>query len=217
MRRWRRRAAWLGGAVAFVGLWLLASPSNATIAEQRARLPPAAECAGENVAGIWRSHQFVPRFSEWGIFTLTIRRVEGNPTQLTGRILSRGWDGGPNDAEPPPCSQQQGWDWTVEMDGRGSIQNETHIRFGGVGQWRLVNARCGRGPYGYNLDQFEGDIDPSILEFQSVNNDGGRYVNVPTVFRRISCAPTEYAESPSVQPRPPAFYPDLPGGWGCSR
>ena len=207
----RRRTGWGLAALTLVGLWLFApGRGNATIAEQRARLPPAAECEGETVEGIWRSHQFVPRYQEWGIFTLTIRRVEGNPNQLTGRILSRGWNGGPNDAEPPPCASQRGWDWTVRMDGRGSV-NGNNIRFGGVGQWQLVDSPCGRGPMGYNLDQFSGTIDPAILEFQTVNNDGGRYVNVPTVFRRVSCLPSESAESPSVNARPPEFYPEQRG------
>ncbi|MGE0788684.1 MAG: hypothetical protein AB7S26_23635 [Sandaracinaceae bacterium] len=212
--RTRRRAVYVTAFACLLALWFFPSRAPATIAEQRARLPPAAECAGENVAGIWRSHQFVPTYQEWGIFTLTIRRVPGHPEQLVGRILSRGWDGGPDDAEPPPCERQNGWDWTVEMDGRGTIQNDVEIHFGGVGQWRLIDARCGRGPAGYNLDQFRGTIDPAILEFQSVNNDGGRYINVPTVFRRIACLPSEYAESPTVRPTPPAFYPDLPGGCG---
>ena len=33
------------------------------------------------------------------------------------------------------------------------------------------------GPWGYNLDNFSGEIDPEIQEFQSLNNDGGRDVD----------------------------------------
>jgi hypothetical protein len=39
----------------------------------------------------------------------------------------------------------------------------------------------------YHPDHFTGTIDPQREEFQSVNNDGGRAVNDPMVFRRIGC------------------------------
>jgi hypothetical protein len=42
-------------------------------------------------------------------------------------------------------------------------------------------------PILYRPDHFTGTIDPAIQEFQSVNNDGGRAVNDPMVFRRIAC------------------------------
>jgi hypothetical protein len=60
--------------------------------------------------------------------------------------------------------------------------------------------------FGYNLDRFSGVIDHEIEEFQSVNNDGGRYVNVPTVFRRVSCDDTKDIK-PRVSVEPPPFYP----------
>jgi len=100
------------------------------------------------------------------------------------------------------------------MDARGTVTNGTHIQFGGVGSWRLDQVHCRSGPFGYNLDNFTGDIDPAILEFQSVNNDGGRAVNVPNVFRRVRCPPRETARAPRVNPVAPAFYPDLERGCG---
>lgn len=211
-RGWRRAA--LAAGVAAVGaLFLVPSRAPATIAEQRARLPPAAECDDEIVAGIWRSHAYNAQFGDWVVFTLTIRRVPGHPEQLVGTISNHSWIGGPQDQEPIPCDRQPGWEWVVSMDARGRVENGTRIFFGGVGQWRLDETRCRRGPWGYNLDNFTGVIDPTILEFQSVNNDGGRAVNEPAVFRRIRCPPPESVEAPSVNPRPPAFYPEL--GRGC--
>lgn len=199
---------------ALVALWFVPSAAPATIAEQRARLPPAAECGDEIVAGIWRSHAHNQRYGDWQVFTLTIRRVPGHPEQLVGTISNHSWTGGPGDQEPPPCSQQTGWEWIVSMDARGHVDNGTNIFFGGVGAWRLDETRCRRGPWGYNLDNFSGVIDPTILEFQSVNNDGGRAVNEPAVFRRIRCPPQESVEAPSVNTRPPAFYPDRRSGCG---
>ena len=190
------------------------SRAPATIAEQRARLPPAAECDDELVAGIWRSHNFNRQFGDWSVFTLTIRRVPDQPDQLVGTITNHNWDGGAEHEEPPPCGQQNGNEWVVSMDARGHVRDQTHIFFGAIGQWRLDRAVCRSGPWGYNLDNFTGVIDPSILEFQSVNNDGGRSVNEPTVFRRIRCPPVQSAEAPTVNTRPPAFYPELRRGCG---
>ena len=212
--RWRRRGAWVAGVGVFAALWLYPSRAPATIAEQRARLPPAAECDDEIVAGIWRSHKYNERFGDWSVFTLTIRRVADHPDQLVGTITNHNWDGGAADVEPPPCERQSGDDWFVSMDARGTVRNGTEIFFGAIGEWRLDRVACRRGPWGYNLDNFTGVIDPSILEFQSVNNDGGRSVNEPTVFRRIRCPPAQAAEAPSVNPVPPAFYPELGGGCG---
>ena len=212
----RRRAVALVAAVLFVALWLWPSPAPATIAEQRARLPPAAECEGEIVAGVWRSHKYYPQFGDWSIFTLFIQRHPDNPEQLVGRITNRNWTGGAADEEPPACEQQFGSDWLVSMDGRGVVRDGNRLTFGGVGRWRLDQVYCRRGPGGYNLDQFSGVIDANIMEFQSVNNDGGRERNEPMVFRRIRCPPQRSAESPTTNDRPPSFYPERMGGCGRS-
>jgi hypothetical protein len=212
-RAWRR-IAWSAAAFCFAAAWLLPNRSRGTIEEQRARLPPAAECEDEIVAGVWRSHTYSPQYQDWTVFTLTIRRVPGAPSQLQGTITNHHWDGNPQDEETPPCSQQIGREWFVSMDARGWVDERNQIYFGGIGQWRLDQVTCRGGPGGYNLDNFTGVIDPAILEFQAVNNDGGRAVDEPAVFRRIRCPPAESAESPSVNPVPPAFYPEL--GRGCS-
>ncbi len=191
---------------------LPARRGNATIEEQRARLPPPAHCE-DPVAGIWKSHAFHPAFDAWYIFTLTIRhKAGGQPGELEGSIQAHAWRGAPQDQEPPQCSM--GLDhWTIQMTAVGSHQPDGHIMFGGT-SWRPENVYCGRGPGPgeYNLDQFSGVIDPAIQEFQSVNNDGGAAVNEPTVFRRISCG--ESPQSANIQPVAPPFYPQR-GGCGC--
>ncbi|UJR84442.1 hypothetical protein [Sandaracinus amylolyticus] len=212
-RRARRRISLVVAATCFASAWLVPSLGHGTIEEQRARLPPAAECDDEYVAGVWRSHTYSEVYRDWTVFTLTMRRVPGQPGQLVGTIQNHQWSGTPQDEEPPPCSRG-GYDWIVSMDARGSVGPDNRVFFGGVGMWRLDEVRCQGGPGGYNLDNFTGVIDPSILEFQSVNNDGGRAVDEPAVFRRIRCPPVESAQSPSVNPRPPAFYPEMRGcGW----
>ncbi|MGF1466244.1 MAG: hypothetical protein ACFCGT_08930 [Sandaracinaceae bacterium] len=207
-----RRWALVTALACVVGVWWVPRPAPATVAEQRARLPPAAECGGERVAGIWRAHKFNPDYEDWVVFDLHIARDRDDRSRLSGIIRNHSWTGGPAQEEPPPCAENPGWEWVVSMDARGTVSDDLEIFFGGVGEWRLDELRCRRGPWGYNLDNLSGTIDPAILEFQSVNNDGGRSVNEPMVFRRIRCPPEEHAQAPSVNPRAPAFYPDTGGG-----
>ena len=174
-------------------------------------MPPPATC-DDPVVGIWKSHKYSPRYGDWTIFTLEIRRGEQEGT-LVGLIRNHHWDGTPTEEEPGPCvaGKQR---WVVSMDARGTVDETGNIAFGGIGQWRLDEVLCSRGPWGYNLDNFSGTIDPEIQEFQSVNNDGGRAVNEPTVFRRIQCFQADERPSPEVVSTPPPFYPRITGG--CS-
>ncbi len=95
------------------------------------------------------------------------------------------------------------------MPAEGHV-NGNEIFFGGT-SWRNDRTFCGSPTTGYYPDRFSGTIDPAILEFQSVNNDGGPMVNYPTVFRRIRCSDTP--QSPHVVSEPPPFYPNT--GCGC--
>ena len=199
--------------MAATGLWLLPVRAPATIAEQRARLPPAAECGDEVVEGVWRAHQYWAFQRSWYVFTLYIRRVPGSAGELTGRITSQSWMGTRSDEEPPSCAQQPS-QRTVSFEARGRVADGGQIQFGGVGQWRVAANPCNSRMGGYNLDNFSGLIEPERLEFQSVNNDGGEAVNIPTVFRRVRCPPEVSADAPSVNPIPPAFYPDSRAGCG---
>lgn len=214
----RRRMARVAASLAFALAWLVfPSIGHGTIEEQRARLPPAAECDDEIVAGIWRAHRYSEEYGDWQIFTLTIRRMPDEPNRLVGTITNHDWLGTADQEEPPECTNHSGWDWIVSMDGVGEVTGENSIYFRGVGRWRLDQVICHSGPAGYNLDNFSGVIDPSILEFQSENNDGGRDVHQPYVFRRIRCLPPEAAHSPETQSRPPSFYPRRFGGCNIAR
>ena len=206
------------GVLALASLALPRTAPAGTIAEQRARLPPPAQCDDDLVQGIWKSHDYRADYGDWVVFTLEVRRVDGTD-ELTGRIEQQSWDGNATQSEPGPC--EGGLHRIVEMDAVGSIV-DGQISFKGVGQWRLVQHFCGPTGVGYNLDHFTGTLDTELLEFQSINNDGGRSVNEPTLFRRIGCLPEDETADdeprrPKVRVSPPSFYPprDEHGGGGC--
>jgi len=209
----RPRRIMLGLAVTLLALLaMLAHPAvaPATIAEQRARLPPPADCP-DPVIGTWKSHAYYPGHGQWYIFTLTVQRVADNDRRLEGQVHSHYWTGGPGDEEPPPCGPG-GYHQTVIMPASGTAVG-FDIEFGGD-SWRSEQSLCGSPSRSYYPDRFRGTIDPAIDEFQSVNNDGGPMVNYPTVFRRVSCL-EDGDQSPGIEVvPPPAFYPDT-SGCGC--
>jgi hypothetical protein len=196
------------------GLVPLRAP--ATVQEQRARLPPPAEC-DDPVAGIWKSHSYDESYYDWTIFTLDIHRKEGSPTELEGTISNHSWLGPPEQSQPGVCEGLTRY--KVSMDAAGTVVDNA-IVFTGHGQWRLDGVLCGEFNGLYNLDSFSGTIDPDILEFQSVNNDGGRAVNYPVVFRRVACHAGELTgeDEARIAVAPPPFYPpedEAGGGCGC--
>jgi hypothetical protein len=180
----------------------LAFPTSAsgTVEEQRARLPPPAECS-DAVEGVWMSLSFSR--GEWYDFTLTIRRTAPESDQLRGDIIAHYWGGTDQDVKPPPCGND-GLELVVKMPAKGKLDPEGRVEFGGT-SWTLDRVVCGR-PTGYNPDQFAGRIDPAIQEFQSLNNDGGRFVNEPTVFRRVKCLDAPRKQPPAAV-KPPAYAP----------
>ncbi|MFO7565267.1 MAG: hypothetical protein R6X02_21675 [Enhygromyxa sp.] len=185
------------------GLSLYPGRAPATIAEQRARLPPPAACK-DPVSGVWQSHSWNPMYEEWGRFTLTIRRVEGSETELEGEMLNESWYGPETEVTRGPCVGRL--QYLVSMKAAGSYHNGT-VEFHGL-EWKMEEALCAVDwTFGYNLDRFSGTIDHDIQEFQSVNNDGGRYIDVPTVFRRVSCDDRQDDPGPRVTVAPPPFYP----------
>jgi hypothetical protein len=202
-RTWTQSRLGLLALGAFVVLSGLPRRAPAgTVAEQRARLPPPAQCE-DPVEGIWRSHDFRDWRRQWTIFTLEIHRVDGTD-DLRGTIRNESWRGDAEQSEPGPCVGELRYD--VSMDAVGRVEHG-QIAFGGVGQWRLDAVLCGDFNGGYNLDNFTGPLDAELLEFQSVNNDGGVSVNEPTVFRRVKCLEGPKLEDPKVVVRPPSFYP----------
>lgn len=201
-----RRAAW-SLAVAVLALPVVVP---ATIEEQRARLPPPASC-DDPVMGVWRSHRYNPRWGDWMIFTLSVRHEVGSLQTLTGTIEAQSWTGSPTDSMPGPCTPGM-QHWIVDMTARGTFDAATHrIEFWGT-SYRIRQTICL--PWArYNLDHFSGEIDHGIQEFQSINNDGGRSINEPVVFRRVSCLEPTGPEHPVVAP--PPYMPRLHRG--CAR
>ncbi len=215
--RTQRQARIGAGALVVFALWTMVprSAPAGTVAEQRARLPPPAQCS-DPIVGIWKSHDYRGHRAIWEVFTLDIRRVEPGGTALTGTIRNQFWDGGPDDKEPGIC---KGIDHAiVSMDAKGSIDGDT-IRFRGVGQWRLDERLCGS-DFDYVLDEFTGAMELERQEFQTVANDGVVAINEPTVFRRIGCLDSDDPTAkrrPSVVVTPPSFYPPErdPPAAGC--
>lgn len=180
-----------------------------TVADQRARLPPPARCL-DPVEGIWKSHIYLPQWNEWTEFFLEIYHVDGSETELTGSMINHAWYGPPEAEEPPPCTGEL--HYRVREEARG-VYEDGEIRFFGI-NWELEEVLCGSAAYFlYNLDNFGGTIDPEIQEFQSLVNDGGRWVNVPMVFRRISCFAPE--EGPRDEVASPAYTPTRSEQRGC--
>jgi hypothetical protein len=196
-------------ALAF-GLSLVPERGDATIAEQRARLPPPADCQ-DPVAGVWQSHQFNEMYQEWSRFTLTIRRKADDATGLEGEMLNESWYGPNTETVRGPCVGRL--QYLVSLEATGTYV-DGRIDFWGT-TWKMEEALCGvDGSFGYNLDRFSGQIDPELQEFLSIANDGGRYINVPTVFRRISCN-DEVETIPRISVAPPPFYPEEETKQGC--
>ena len=191
-------------------LSLIPGQAPATIAEQRARLPPPAECR-DPVTGVWQSHSFNTMYQEWGRFTLTVRRVEGDDTRLEGEIVNESWYGPDTETNRGPCLGRL--QYIVSMNATGTYIGDA-VEFHGL-DWKMDDALCAVDwGFGYNLDRFSGVIDHEIQEFQSTNNDGGRYIDVPTVFRRVSCddAPDD---TPRISVAPPPFVPPKEERSGC--
>lgn len=199
--------------VAFVvASWLPGLGRASTVAEQRARLPPPADCR-DPVAGVWKSHSYDKLYRDWTIFTLEIKRDAPGQDSFAGTITNHSWRAEPHESSPPPCRGELRY--VISMDGKGEVRDK-RIDFYGVGTWRLDELPCGSFNMGYNLDHFSGEIDPERMEFQSVNNDGGRAINDPVVFRRVRCLDGDELEvEPRVAVAPPPYTPPDEQEAGC--
>lgn len=203
--RWARSCV---GSIALAGFvvatWLPRPGQASTVAEQRARLPPPADCK-DPVAGIWKSHSYDQRHRDWTVFTLEIKRVAPDEDEFEGTITNDSWEAEPHESAPPKCRGELRY--IISMPAKGHVR-DGEINFYGVDTWTLEDVPCGTWNMGYNLDHFSGTIDPDLVEFQSVNNDGGRSVNDPVVFRRIHCNDgEELDEEPRIAVAPPPFEP----------
>ena len=141
---------------------------------------PAVACK-DPVAGTWLTQIYDENYREWYVFTLHIGRA-GNG-RLAGRIDSHWWVG---DSEavraPASCGDDGAQHFEVGMTAEGTFVGD-ELRFGGTSH-RVERRHCG-GDFGYNLDQFSGKFDGS--HFFAVNNDGGKAIDQPAPFRRVSC------------------------------
>lgn len=211
--RSRRRALLVIPTLAVCALMFWPHEGHATVEEQRARLPPPAECS-DIVEGVWRSHQFHPGQQIWYVFTLEIHRAEPGSSQLKGEILSYYWEGSVKDEQAPPCRPGR-LQVKVKMPGAGTIDEKGKISFNG-GPWTRAPGPCdAQAPFfSYNPDSFEGVIDRDRQEFQTLQNDGHDFVNVTTVFRRIKCLDPA---RPRIDVTPPPLMPPTRSSKGCSK
>jgi hypothetical protein len=195
---------------------LIVRPADApaTVADQRARLPPPAEC-DDPITGTWRGLTWYPNHREWFEFTLEIQRAPDGAGALTGSILAHFWDGVPEVSEPGACTGP-GNRVVVRQPAIGTFDGK-RVTFRGT-SWEVERAVCGKWSGDYAVEQFLGTLEPERQEFQSVNDwSEGDDDEEPTVFRRIRCA-----DAPSdglVEPRPasrgvapPPFQPRVKSG-----
>jgi hypothetical protein len=210
----------VGAVAAVVATGVLAPRSTgATVEEQRARLPPPATCP-DKVEGTWLALNYDRPYNEWYDRTLVIRRsaprmLGDGPGALEGDSLAHFWTGGERDEKPPGCSPGR-YEAVVKMPARGSVDKDGKVTFGAT-SYTFDRVVCGN-PGSYNPDNYSGKIDPDRQEFQSVNNDGGRAVNEPLVFRRVRCldTPGPTSQRGAGKAPPPAFAPPK-RAWGCNK
>ena len=209
-----RRGVLVLASAAMVAIVLSPRHAEGTVEEQRARLPPAADCE-DLVEGTWRGLEFLPLRGLWLENTIDLRRVTPGGGELTGEIHVRYWRGGEGDARPPRCVAG-GVDIQVkEPNALGAIQGVA-LTFGAT-TYVLEETYCGTSS-SYNPDHYSGTVEASRDEFQSVNNDGRAAVDEPVVFRRIRCVDggLESREAPAPHVAPPAYEPPK-RGVSCGR
>jgi hypothetical protein len=207
IRAFRRSARPAIFAVAFVlALTLGVADAPATVAEQRARLPPPAECESP-IAGKWKALVYSFPTEAWYEHDLEIHQDPKDPTVLTGMHYVDAWTGVPDKPEPTTCTQRQKGKMVAHgtfLDGKVAFYS---------GDYELVQVVCGD-LTGYNPDNFTGRLEPERQEFQAVNNDGGMSVNEPAVFRRVACFDGSGPKARDPKVAPPAFFPKRRTG-GC--
>ena len=98
----------------------------ATVAEQRQRLPAAAEC-DDPIAGVWRAHVYRPDIRRWTLNTMELR-WSPDRSKLLSSYENHYWRGGPEDSEPPPCRPGE-YQRKAHSTGEGSYSgNELEVR-----------------------------------------------------------------------------------------
>ncbi len=137
---------------------------------------------GDPTAGTWVSvPRFNERFEDWRVFTLEVP-AGSEPGAMRGTLHAHIWSGGPEDAAPDECRKGM-MDYRVSMETVGVRGEDGSVRVD-AGPWALEEGSCGETP-GYNPDHLVGRVEGGAI--RSVNNDGGRAVNDPVGFERVSC------------------------------
>ena len=205
--RTRRRATLTAAALVVSSLFVAPGIMWGTIEEQRARLPPPADCA-DPVDGVWLGIEDDAARNNWYEFTLVIHRPDPRKSELVGEVVSHAWSGGKEVKEPPPCAPGR-FEHMVHMPADGTVTGN-RLYFGGKSV-KTDDVLCGS-QLPYYPDKFTGTVDTQIEEFQSTNNDGTVLVNEPVVFRRVKC--NDQRVPPSADIVPPSFGPKHSG---CGR
>jgi hypothetical protein len=135
------------------------------------------------ILGTWVS---VPKFSkyyqDWHVMTLHVQPGD-EPGAVLGTVSAHVWSGGSQDVVAGPCTEN-GMNYEVSMPAVGHRGSDGAMRFD-AGPWTLDKTTCTGAEWGYNPDHFTGVVDGRAI--RTLNNDGGRSVNDPFGFERISC------------------------------
>jgi hypothetical protein len=208
MRGVARRRALSLLVLALLAVVLFPREVRGTVEEQRARLPPAADCA-DTVEGTWLGLRYTDWRGEWYEYTLNVRRAAPGSVDLVGEDYSHFWRGNPSDSHPPAC-RPGGMELVVKMPNAKGKLDGLALSFG-ASTWSMDREVCGSLHGKYYPDNFSGTIDTTINEFQSVNNDGGSAINEPVVFRRVRCFDKQQPAAPMGPVIPPAYEPPKRG------
>ena len=130
--------AWVAVVALLAPLVVAPAIAPATVAEQRARLPPAAACEGP-IEGTWRGLSWYPLQRQWYEFTLEIRRRPGSESELTGTIVAHFWDRTLESSEPGPCRDLQRV--RIRQPAAGRFAGGP-VDFGGTA-WEVEEVACG--------------------------------------------------------------------------
>lgn len=146
----------------------------------RFEVAPAVSCE-DPVAGTWISYDHFD--GEWYTFTFTLDASPKTKGKYSGRVAIEMWDSwDQGDYRRPACDGRR--HALGSMPATGTLDEAGQLSVQGTA-FTLDQTVCGPELDDYNLDHFTGIVSDS--RFASVNNDGGRMVNHPTPFRRISC------------------------------
>jgi hypothetical protein len=212
VRGWLAVGLGIAAAALLVPAW-----SPATVAEQRQRLPPPAECT-DPISGVWRAHVFRPDRQRWALNTMELR-WNADRTKLLSSYENHYWSGGPEDSEPPqpPCKPGQ-YRRMASSTGEGTYRgNQLEVQGKKLGGDENI---CGSTKFTRALGKLTGIVDLEQNEFRSEMTS--RFGTHPIIWRRIRCVGEAEPKLIEPPPPPPVALPPSPpspsskGSCGCS-